>query len=48
MASLTGITHDLMHKDAEHRLAVWLLQRCQRVGSEVLVSLQERKRDIAA
>lgn len=48
VASLAGITHDLMHKDAEHRLAVWLLQRCQRVGSEVLVSLQERKRDIAA
>lgn len=49
--SLTDITHDLMHKDAEHRLAVWLLQRCQPEDpacSEISISLNERKRDIAA
>ena len=49
--SLTGMTHDLMHKDAEHRLAVWLLHRCQPEDptcSEISISLNERKRDIAA
>lgn len=49
--SLTDITHDLMHKDAEHRLAVWLLQHCQPEDptcSEISISLNERKRDIAA
>ena len=47
--SLTGVTHDLMHKDAERRLAAWLLQLSSRSaqGPE-RVSLGERKRDIAA
>mgnify|MGYP000172585635 CR=1 FL=1 len=42
---LTGVTHDLMHKDAERRLAAWLLQRAD--GASQL-RLGERKRDIAA
>lgn len=42
---LSGMTHDLMHKDAEKRLAAWLLQR-SRGQSEL--QLGERKRDIAA
>lgn len=49
--SLTGMTHDLMHKDAEHRLAVWLLQHFQpedKTCREMSISLKERKRDIAA
>lgn len=49
--SLTGMTHDLMHKDAEHRLAVWLLQHCvadEEAPDEAIISLKERKRDIAA
>lgn len=49
--SLTGMTHDLMHKDAEHRLAVWLLQHCRpedKTCRELSISLKERKRDIAA
>jgi CRP-like cAMP-binding protein len=49
--SLTGMTHDLMHKDAEHRLAIWLLQHCQpedKACRELSISLKERKRDIAA
>lgn len=45
---LTGLTHDLMHRDAEHRLAVWLCQHCQCSAAEVIVPLRERKRDIAA
>ncbi|MDT9000370.1 Crp/Fnr family transcriptional regulator [Paucibacter sp. APW11] len=50
---LTCVTHDLMHKDAERRLAAWLLQHCEPVelegkGEGVQVSLKERKRDIAA
>jgi len=47
--SLTGVTHDLMHKDAEKRLAAWLLQLSRRSaeGPDV-VALGERKRDIAA
>jgi CRP-like cAMP-binding protein len=43
--SLTGTTHDLMHKDAEKRLAAWLLQQA---GGQPLLQLSERKRDIAA
>lgn len=45
---LTGLTHDLMHKDAEHRLAVWLCQHCLHSAAGVTVPLKERKRDIAA
>jgi len=47
--SLNGITHDLMHKDAEKRLVAWLLHAsgASTSGSESLV-LKERKRDIAA
>lgn len=43
--NLTGTAHDLMHKDAEKRLAAWLLQRAD---GETLLQLGERKRDIAA
>lgn len=47
--SLTGVTHDLMHKDAEKRLAAWLLQRAVPVADgAATISLKERKRDIAA
>lgn len=47
--SLTGVTHDLMHKDAEKRLAAWLLQLSrQSAQGPGLVALGERKRDIAA
>lgn len=48
--SLTGVTHDLMHKDAEKRLAAWLLQRAVPApeGGSATISLKERKRDIAA
>lgn len=47
--SLTGVTHDLMHKDAERRLAAWLLQLSSRSAQGPdRVSLGERKRDIAA
>lgn len=47
--SLTGVTHDLMHKDAEKRLAAWLLQRAVPVADgAAAISLKERKRDIAA
>lgn len=45
---LTCATHDLMHKDAERRLAAWLLQRCPSPGSGQVLALSERKRDIAA
>lgn len=46
---LTCVTHDLMHKDAERRLAAWLLQHCEPAeAGAVQVSLKERKRDIAA
>lgn len=51
ISSLTSLTHDLMHKDAEHRLAVWLLQRCEPedpTRREIAIALNERKRDIAA
>ena len=49
--TLTEATHNLMHKDAQARLAAWLLERC---GSEpgapqsARVVLEERKRDIAS
>lgn len=47
---LTGVTHDLMHKDAEKRLAAWLLQRSAAPESahQAELMLGERKRDIAA
>lgn len=44
--SLTGATHDLMAKDAQKRLASWLLQRSPAPGAEV--ALRERKRELAA
>ena len=50
--ALTETTHDLMHKDADARLAAWLLQRrtvdaaVPQLGGRVV--LQERKRDIAS
>lgn len=44
---LTGVAHDLMHKDAEARFADWLLQRCHG-AQRAVVTLHERKRDIAA
>lgn len=43
--SLVLMAHDLMHKDAEKRLAAWLLQRGQ---GQAQLQLGERKRDIAA
>lgn len=46
--SLTSATHDLMHKDAERRLAAWLLQRCPSRSNGQVLALSERKRDIAA
>lgn len=44
--NLTGATHDLMSKDAQKRLATWLLQRSSGVGIDV--ALKERKRELAA
>ncbi len=44
--SLTGATHDLMSKDAQKRLASWLLQRSPVQGEDV--ALKERKRELAA
>ena len=38
--------HELMHKDANSRLAAWLQRRLD--GSQMLLHLDERKRDIAA
>jgi len=38
--------HELMHKDANCRLAAWLQRRLE--GSQTLLHLDERKRDIAA
>lgn len=46
--NLASMSHDLVHKDAEHRLAEWLLRRCLPSGEELLVPLSERKRDVAA
>ncbi|MEJ6007368.1 Crp/Fnr family transcriptional regulator [Paucibacter sp. AS339] len=45
--NLTGATHDLMAKDAQKRLATWLLsQRSDACGGDV--ALKERKRELAA
>ncbi|MFY7867739.1 Crp/Fnr family transcriptional regulator [Roseateles sp.] len=45
--SLTGTTHDLMAKDAQKRLATWLLsRRSEASGGDV--ALKERKRELAA
>lgn len=48
--SLTGATHDLMSKDAQKRLASWLLQRSPAPvpGAGAEVALRERKRELAA
>ena len=49
--ALTEATHDLMHKDADARLAAWLLQRCVPEAAaphKARVVMQERKRDIAS
>ncbi len=46
---LSQQTHELMHKDANGRLAAWLHRRLQQsAGAPTQVRLQERKRDIAA
>lgn len=39
-------THELLHKDANGRLAAWLYRHIQ--GAQTLLHLNERKRDIAA
>jgi len=44
----TGVTQDLMHKDAQARLATWLLRRCGVGASVQRIALHERKRDIAS
>ncbi len=44
----TGMTHELMHKDAQARLATWLLQRCGGDAVAPTIVLHERKRDIAS
>jgi len=44
----TGVTQDLMHKDAQARLATWLLRRCGVGASAQRIALHERKRDIAS
>lgn len=48
--SLVLMAHDLMHKDAEKRLAAWLLQGASSGCGEgpALLQLGQRKRDIAA
>ncbi len=46
--SLTGATHDLMAKDAQKRLASWLLQRSPSPVPGAEVALRERKRELAA
>jgi len=33
--NLASLSHDLVYKDAERRLAVWLLRRCAPVGEEL-------------
>lgn len=46
---LNSATHELMHMDAEKRLAAWLLRRGEGGGQGgALLQLTERKRDIAA
>ncbi len=44
----TGMTHELMHKDAQARLATWLLLRRGVDAVAPTIVLQERKRDIAS
>jgi hypothetical protein len=44
----TAVTQDLMHKDAQARLAVWLLRRRGGEGAVQHIALHERKRDIAS
>jgi Crp-like helix-turn-helix domain len=44
----TGVTQDLMHKDAQARLATWLLRRHASEGAAGRIALHERKRDIAS
>lgn len=47
----TGAMHDLMQKDAQARLAGWLLQRCPASEQKLQppqIQLRERKRDIAS
>jgi len=39
-------THELMHKDADSRLAAWLHRHLE--GAQTQLHLRERKRDIAA
>ena len=39
-------THELLHKDANSRLAAWLFRHLR--GPQLLLQLNERKRDIAA
>ena len=42
-------THELMHKDANGRLAAWLYRHMPRTAdAQALLQLSERKRDIAA
>lgn len=48
---LAATAHDLMHKDAESRLAAWLMQHgddSAESAPQTVVHLHERKRDIAA
>ncbi len=48
---LSQTTRDLLHKDAEARFAVWLVQRLPAMSDHATVTtvvLSERKRDIAA
>lgn len=47
---LSQTTHDLLHKDAEARFAVWLVQRLPVLAGDAATAtivLTERKRDIA-
>lgn len=55
--TLAAATHELVHKDAPGRLALWLLRHCERVADpagttdarvQAVVHLNERKRDIAS
>jgi CRP-like cAMP-binding protein len=51
--TLSAAAHDLMHKDAEARVAAWMCQRLTPIAHNgsaprAMVELKERKRDIAA
>ncbi len=48
MDPLIELVHDLAHKDAEGRFAAWLLRRLPSPDDEPVITLHERKRDIAA